>query len=215
LRRETTRRLNFFKKLQRLGELSVSALVILRNCFESKVCRLNLQFKQQRNRFIIILGVGHASGIKSSKLETIVHLLVLLGHILGEEFLGVVKEDCIVGSEDKGLSYSLQIRKLRKGLIISLERFIENPKVLNLSLLEQLLKSFQMLLQLIVIQGYSRIVRVNRLGRLETCRFFRNIIEISDKVQERLNFFTGSAVQICIETNERFPSLFNIRYKLN
>jgi hypothetical protein len=107
------------------------------------------------------LGVGQASGIKSSKLETIVHLPVVLGHILREEFLGVVYENCIVGSENEGLSYSLQIRKLRKGFIIILERFIENPKVLNLSLLEQLLKIFQMLLQLIIIQRHSSIVSVN------------------------------------------------------
>jgi hypothetical protein len=51
--------------------------------------------------FIIILRVSHASGIKSSKLETIIHLPVLLVHVFGEEFLGVVKLDCIVGSEDE------------------------------------------------------------------------------------------------------------------
>jgi hypothetical protein len=146
------RRLDFLKKLQGFFELSVSAHVILGNRFESQLSRLNLQLKQERNRFIIILGVGHASGIKSSKLETIVHLLVLLGHILGEEFLGVVKEDCIVGSEDEGLSYSLQISELRKDFIISLKGLIEKPKVLNLPLNEQLLKRFKMLLQLIIIQ---------------------------------------------------------------
>jgi hypothetical protein len=161
------------------------------------------------------LGVNCARGIKSSKLETIVHLLVLLGHIFGEEFLGVVKEDRIVCSEDEGLCYSLQIRKFREGFIISLEKFIENPHVLNLPLLKQLLKRFQMLLQLVIAQRHSRIVRVNRLGRLKACRLFGNIIEISDEVQEGLYFLAGSAVQIGIETNERFPPLFNIREKLN
>jgi hypothetical protein len=146
------RRLDFLKKLQGFFELSISAHVILGNGFECQLSRLNLQLKQERYRFIIILGVGNASGIKSSKLETIVHLLVLLGHILGEEFLGVVKEDCIVGSEDEGLSYSLQISELRKDFIISLKGLIEKPKVLNLPLNEQLLKRFKMLLQLIIIQ---------------------------------------------------------------
>jgi hypothetical protein len=56
---------------------------------------------------------------------------------------------------------------------------------------------------------------VNRLGRLETCRLFGNIIEISDKVQKWFYFFASSAVQIRIETNERFPPLINVRDKLN
>jgi hypothetical protein len=126
-----------------------------------------------------------------------------------------MKEDCIVGSEDKGLGNIFQILKLREGFLISLERLIKNPELLNLSLLEQLLKRFQMLLQLIVIQRNRSIVSVNRLGRLKTCRFFRNIIEISNEVQEGLYFLASSAVQICIETNERFPSLINFRDKLN
>ncbi len=91
---------------------------------ESQLSRLNLELKQERNRFMIILGFGHASGIKSSKLQTIVHLPVLLGHIFGEEFLGVVKQDCIVGSEDEGLGHSLQICKLQEGILISLEILI-------------------------------------------------------------------------------------------
>jgi hypothetical protein len=132
--------------------------------------------------FIVILGVCQASGIKSPKLETIVHLPVLLGHILGEEFLGIMKEYCIVGSIDEGLSYSLKIRKLRKGFIISLERFIKTSELLNLPLVEKLFKRFHMLLQLIIFQRYSRIVSVNRLGKLEACRLFRNIIEICDEV---------------------------------
>jgi hypothetical protein len=57
-----------------------------------------------------------------------------------------VKEDCIVGGEDEGLSYSLQIRKLREGFIISLETFIETSELLNLPLLEKLFKRFEMLL---------------------------------------------------------------------
>jgi hypothetical protein len=46
--------------------------------------------------FIIIFGVCLASRIKSFKPETIVHLLALFGHILIEEFLGVVKEDFLI-----------------------------------------------------------------------------------------------------------------------
>jgi hypothetical protein len=56
---------------------------------------------------------------------------------------------------------------------------------------------------------------VNRLGRLKASRLFGNIIEISDEVQEWFNFLASSAVQIGIETNERFPPLFNFREKLN
>jgi hypothetical protein len=53
-----------------------------------------------------------------------------------------VKEDRIVGSEDEGLGYSLQVLKLRKGILISPERFIENFEILNLAVLKQFLKSF-------------------------------------------------------------------------
>ena len=126
LLRETTRRLDFLKKLQRFGELSLCTRVILGNGLESQFGRLYLKLKQKRNRLMIILGVCHASGIKSSKFETIVHLPVLLGHILREEFLGVVKEDRIVGSEDEGLGNSLKIFKFRESFSIGLERLIEN-----------------------------------------------------------------------------------------
>jgi hypothetical protein len=88
---------------------------------------------------IIILGLCNASGLKSSKLETIIHLFVLLRHILGEELLGVMKKDCIVGIKDKGLSNSLQILKLREGFIIRLESLIEIPGVLNFPLLKEFL----------------------------------------------------------------------------
>ena len=126
-----------------------------------------------------------------------------------------MKEDCFVGSEDKGLGNIFQILKLREGFLISLERLIKNPELFNLPLLEQLLKRFQMLLQLIVIQRNRSIVSVNRLGRLKACRFFGDIIEISDEVQIGLNFLAGSAIQIGIETNELFPPLINFRDKLN
>jgi hypothetical protein len=154
--------------MYRLRELSLSTLVILGDSLVSHLSRLNLRLKlkQERNRFIIILGVGHASRIKSSKLESIVHLPVLLGHILREEFLGVVKEDCIIGSEDEGLSYSLKILKLWKGILKSLKRLIESLELLNLTSLKELFKRFQVLLQLIMIQKNSRIVGVYRL-----CRF--------------------------------------------
>ena len=110
--------------------------MILANGLESQLSRLNLQLLQASKLFIIILGVGHASGIKCSKLESVVHLLVLLGHILREELLGVVKEDCIVGSKDESLSYGFQILKLWDGFLISLERLIENPEIINFPLLE-------------------------------------------------------------------------------
>jgi hypothetical protein len=109
--------------------------VILAYGLESQFSRLNLQLLQARKIFIIILGVCYASGIKSSKLETIVHLPVLLGHILREEFLGVVKEDLIVGGKDEGLGNGLKILKFREGFIISLERLIKNSELLNLPLL--------------------------------------------------------------------------------
>ena len=160
--------------------------------------------------FIIIWGVCHATRLKSSKLETIVHLLVLLGHILGEEFLGVVKKNCMIGCKDEGLGHSLQILKLWEGLLISLERFIENLEILNLKVLMKFLKSFKMLLKLIIIQRQSSIVSLDRLARIETSRLFGNIIEISDKVKKRLNFFLGSSKQIGIETNKLAPVLFNI-----
>ena len=67
-----------------------------------------------------------------------------------------------------------------------------------------------MLLQLIIIQRHSRIVSVNGLSRLEAGRLFRNIIEIGDEVQEWLYLFSGSAVQIGIETNKASPPFFNI-----
>jgi hypothetical protein len=101
--------------------------------------------------FIIILGVGNASGIKGSKFETIVHLLVLLGHVLREEFFGVVKNDCIVGSEDEGLGHSLQILELWNGFLIILKRFIENSELLKFPSLKKFLKRFEMLLKLIII----------------------------------------------------------------
>jgi len=112
-----------------------------------------------------------------------------------------VKENCVVGSEDEGLCNGLQVFKLRKGILISLERFIENLEILNFAVLKQFFKSFEMLLQLGVIQRHSSIVSMDRFGRLETCRVFRNIIEISDEVQEWLHLFAGSAIKICIETN--------------
>ena len=74
-----------------------------------------------------------------------------------------MKKDCIIGSEDEGLGYSLKIRKFRESFIINLERFIEKPKVLNLPLLEQLLKRFKVLLQLIIIKRHKSIISVNRL----------------------------------------------------
>jgi hypothetical protein len=175
--------------------------VILADGLESQQSRLNLQLLQASKLFIIILGVSHASGIKSSKLESVVHLLVLLGHILREKLLSVVKEDCIVDSKDESLGYGFQILKLWDGFLISLERLIENPEIINFPLLEQLLKRFQMLLQLIIIQRHSRIVSVNGLSRLEACRLFLNIIEIGDEVQVRLNLLASSTVQISIETN--------------
>ena len=64
--------------------------MILGDSLESQLSLLNLQLKQERYRFIIILGFCHASGIKRSKLETIIHILILLGHILGKEFLSVM-----------------------------------------------------------------------------------------------------------------------------
>jgi hypothetical protein len=84
-----------------------------------------------------------------------------LGHILREVFLGVVKEDRVVGSEDEQLSYSLKILKLREGILISLKRLIKNLELINFPSLKELLKRFQMLLQLIMIQRHSRIVGVN------------------------------------------------------
>jgi hypothetical protein len=65
--------------------------MIIFNGLDRQLSWLNLKLFQERDMFIIIFRVGNTSGIKSSKLETIVHLPVLLGHILGEEFLGVVK----------------------------------------------------------------------------------------------------------------------------
>jgi predicted transcriptional regulator len=135
--------------------------VILGDSLERQLSRLNLKLKQERNRFIIILGIGHASGIKSSKLETIVHLPVLLGHILREVFLGIVKEDRVVGCEDERLSYSVKILKLWDGILISLKRLIKNLELFKFPSLKELLKRFQMLLQLIIIQRNSRIVGVN------------------------------------------------------
>jgi hypothetical protein len=184
--------------------------VILCDSLESQLSRLNLQFKKQRDMFIIILGVGHASGIKSSKFETIIHLLVLLGHIFREKSFCVVKDDCIVGSEDEGLGYSLQILELWNGFLIILERFIENSELLKFPSLKKFLKRFQMLLKLIIILRHSRIISVNRLGRLETGRLFRNIVEISNEAQEWLHLFTGSTIQISIETNKCSPTFFNI-----
>jgi hypothetical protein len=101
--------------------------------------------------FIIILGVNDASGIKSSKFETIVHFLVLLGHILREKSFGVVKDDCIVGSEDEGLGYSLKILELWNGFLIILIRFIENSELLKFPFLKEFFKRFEMLLKLIII----------------------------------------------------------------
>ena len=135
--------------------------MILANGLESQQSRLNLQLLQASKLFIIILGVGHASGIKSSKLESVVHLLVLLGHILREELLGVVKEDCIVDSKDESLGYGFQILKLWKGILIGLKRLIKNFELLKFPSLKEFLKRFQMLLQLIIIQRHSRIVSVN------------------------------------------------------
>jgi hypothetical protein len=65
---QSSRRFDFIKKLQRLGELSLSSLMILGDSLESQLSRLNLKLKHERNRFIIILGVDQASRIKSSKL---------------------------------------------------------------------------------------------------------------------------------------------------
>jgi hypothetical protein len=189
--------------------------VILGDSLERQLSRLNLKLKQERNRFIIILGIGHASGIKSSKLETIVHLLVLLGHILREEFLSIVKENCIIGCEDEGLGDSLKILKLWDGILISLKRLIKNLELFNFPSLKELLKRFQMLLQLIMIQRHSRIVSLNRVGRFEAGRLSRNIVEISDEVQEWLYLFACSAIQISIETNESSPPLLNICNKPN
>jgi hypothetical protein len=130
--------------------------------------------------------------------------------MLGEEFLGVVKENCMIGSKDGGLSNSLQILKLWEGFLISLERFIENFEILNLGVLKLFLESFKFLLKLIIIKRHSSIVSVDRLGKIKTSRLFRNIIEIRDKVQKRLHFFLGSAKQIGIETNKLAPPLFKI-----
>ncbi len=72
-----------------------------------------------------------------------------------------------------------------------------------------------MILQHIVVQRHRIIVSVDRLGRLEDFGLLRNLIEIADEVQEWLNLFTGSAIQIGIETNKRSPPLINFRDKLN